>query len=349
MTAQPFAGRFNRLIALARFGPNCSLDKISEADITTTEYIAADGSVLPGSLLYATDVDSLNLDLTEAADDCSPDSLWQILFASRANGLIKMEEDLLAAFDSLNTARLASFRGLIGQEEGIGYVKGLVDGQTVAVTLNPELLPGASLTITKIGLVVSADVDVQVSLPGLAGPITVVCSANTASYTTLPEPLVIPLDGKPKVFSYTVQGFRPRNNTLNCGCGGQQDRINQYFRGLVDTPAFGLLLGAEASCNKIEAVFTAYEDGGAVSRTLARTLLLITLANAIQRIITSGEISRFTMMETDQLYGKRNNYMKDYADRINWLAGPKGVDLTTTACYYGKTTESRVQKRGILS
>jgi hypothetical protein len=347
MNQQPFAGRFNRLIGLAPTGPNCQQDNLTTADITKTEYITADGSVLDGSLLYVTDTDSLNLDLTEAADDCGPDSLWQILSASRVNGLIKMEEDLLAAFDSVNTTRLQGFRGLIGQEQGTGYVKGLTDGQLVTTSIRTNRLPGAMLTITKIGLLVSADVDVQVNLPRLTSPVTVVCSANTASYTTLQKPLFITLDGQNKDFSYVVQDFRPRNNTLNCGCGGQQDRINQYLPNLIDVPANGLLLVAEAGCDKLAAVYTAYEDKGAIMRTLARTLLLITLVNAVQRIMTSGKISRFTMMDDEGLRNKRASYLKDYADRINWLAN--NISQREYACYNCPKSESRIAKRGILS
>jgi hypothetical protein len=349
MNKQPFSGRFNQLIGLSPTAPNCQQDNLTADAITKTAYIAADGTSLPGSLLYATDIDSLNLDLTEAADDCSPDSLWQILSASRINGLITMEENLLAAFDSYNQTRLQPFRGLIGQEQGRGYVQPLTEGQLMEVLLKTKPLPGAFLKISKIGLVVNSDVDVQVNVPGLATPVIVVCSANTASYTTLPEPLLIPLDGEPKAFSYTIQGFRPKANTLNCGCGGQQDRINQYLTGLVDAPAYGLLIGAEAGCDKMEAVFQAFEDGEAASRVLATALRLITLANAIQRIVTSGEVSRYTMMATEELYGRRASYMKDFADRINWLAGPKGIDQSTTACYYCPTTESKLAKRGILS
>lgn len=347
MNPQPFAGRFNRLIGLSPTGPNCQQQNITTDDITKIEYIQADGSSMEGGLLYVTDIDSLNFDLTEAADDCTPDSLWQLLFASRTNGLIKMEEDLLAAFDSYNTTRLQPFRGLIGQETGIGYVKGLQDGQLVTTSIKTNQLPGATLTITRIGLLVSADVDVQVNLPGLNTPVTVVCSANTASYTTLEKPLVIALDGQNKNFSYVVQDFRPRNNTLNCGCGGQQDRINQYLPSLIDTPANGLLMVAEAGCNKLEAVYSAYEDGQAIMRTLARTLLLITLANAVQRIITSGTVQRFAMMENDQLLGKRASYMKDYADRINWLATK--IDQRDFACYNCPKSDSRLAKKGILS
>lgn len=338
MNAPPFAGRFNRLIGLSPTGPTCQQVGLTLEDITASD-----------SPLFVTDIDSLNLDLSEAATDCGPDSLWQILAAARTNGLITMETDLLAAFDSLNTRRLQPFRGMIGQTESMGVVAGLSEGDTVSVALATNELPGAFVRITRIGLLVSNDADVQVSLPGLGAPVTVVCSANTASYTTLPEPLLLPLDGQSKTISYQIAGFRPRNNKLNCSCGGQQERVNQYLPGLVNTAANGLLLQAEAGCDALGALYESYQDGEAVSRVLATTLRLITLANAIQRIITSGQIKRFTLMENDQLYGKRNAYLKDYADRINWLAGPKGVDFTRSACYLCAAPEPRIQKRGILS
>jgi hypothetical protein len=350
MNQQPFSGRFNRLIGLSPITPTCQGSELSSDDISKVEYIDKDGVSQPAvRALYATDIDSLNLDFSEALEDCSVDSIWQLLFASRASGLLTMEADLLAAFESLNRKNLETFRGPIGQEQGKGYLTTLKEGDRVAVNLQTRNLPGAFLKITRIGLVVSHDVDVQVSVPGLSTPVTVVCSANTASYTTLEKPLFIDLDGGSKSFSYTINGFRPKANTLNCGCGGQQERINQYLDGLVDAPAFGLLMQAEAGCDVLHSVYHAYEDGGSVSRVLAVTLRLITLANAVQRIISSPEISRYTMMERDQLYGKRAAYLKDYNDRINWLATDKGVDLSTTVCYSCQVVASRLNKRGILS
>jgi hypothetical protein len=339
MNRIPFEGKFNSLVGLSPVAPNCQQENLTTAQITTAD-----------SGVYLTDIDSLNLSLTEAVDDCGNDSLWQILAAGRKNALQQMEIDLLAAFEQVNTKRLEPFRGLIGSVEGMGYVQGLTEGQLVTITLHTRNLPGAFLRITKMGLSVSHDVDVDVSVPGNSSPIMIVCSANTTSYTTLSEPLLVPLDGQPYSFSYTIAGFRPKANKLNCDCGGQQARINQYVSGLVDTPAFGLMLIAEAGCNVLEAVYDAAELEPVKQSVLAVSLRYLALKFAIERIINSGMINRFTMMGLDELYDRRKDYTNKYEQRIMWLASTKGIDLSNSACYTCLPTQQPgIKKKGILS
>lgn len=338
MTPEPFEGKLNHLIGLAPFGPTCSLSGILPTAITESD-----------SGLFMTDMDSLNLDLEEARTDCTKDSLWEYLHAARKNALATMETDLLTALESMYQLQLQPFRGLLGEQRAAGYVAGLTEGQTVSVSLTTRSLPGAFLKLYRIGLVVNSNVDVQVSVPGLVTPLTVVCSANTNSFTSLPEPLLLPLDGSTYTFSYVVSGFVPQANKLNCDCGGQQERINQYLIGLVNAPANGLILTLEAGCNGLAAVYATLAANGAAAKVLAAALRFQALALAVERILNSGTIQRFTLMEADQLYAKRNTYKKEYSDRIHWLVTPKGIDIAGCACYSPVAYYPALRKTGILS
>jgi hypothetical protein len=334
-----FKEKYAQLVGLSPVAPNCQQD-----DLTAAQIKASDSGI------YLTDIDSLNLNLNEALDDCGYDSLWQILAAGRKNALQQMETDLMAAIGSINITRLQPFRGLIGETQSRGYATGLVEGQQINVAIGTRALPGAFVKVTKIGLLVSHNVDVAVSVSGKDTPFMVVCSADTPSYYTLPEPLYIPLDGTTTSFSYTIAGFRPKATQLACDCGGQMERIRQYLPGLVNTPAYGLLLVAEAGCSVWEAVYDTTDLDPVKLQVLAIALRYLALKFCIERIINSGIISRFTMMGIDELYQRRSEYNTKYEQRIGWLASDKGIDLSGSACYVCKPTKpSGMQKRGILS
>lgn len=319
-----FSEYFATLIGLSAVAPNCSVNGLTSAQITQSD-----------SGLRITDTDTLNLKLADALDDCGPDSIWPLLAKARKNALEDFYTDLLAGISSLNDAKFTPFRGNIGQEDYKGIIP-TSNGQVITTTLAPNELPGAVLKLTEIGLLVDSNVDVSVKIPGLATPVIVVCSADTPSYATLPTPVLIPLEGKALNFTYVISNFSPYNNKLNCNCSVMQQRMNAYLPNLVDKPANGLLLKAELTCNPLHLITENADQMPAIYRVMATALTNKALEKTVELIQNSGVVDRYTMMESQYLWGKRNSYRKEYQDRINWLVSVDGFDMSLSSCYKTK-------------
>jgi hypothetical protein len=325
-----FSEYFQNLIGLSAVPPNCAVADLSTAQITDSD-----------SGLRMTDTDTLNLRLSDAQNDCGPNSIWPLLAKAKKNALEDMYTDLLAQISSLNKERLPAFKGNVGQEAYKGSVN-TMEGQLVTTSFVPKDLPGAAMKITAAGLILDTDADVALRIPGLASPLMVVCSANTPSYAPLAAPLYISLEGKPLTFSYIASGFKPRNNKLNCNCSAMQTRLNEYIPKLVDIPANGLLLQCELTCNPLHLIIANSEQVPAIFRVLATALVNKALEKTVELIQNSGEVDRYTMMETSYLWGKRNAYRKEYQDRINWLCGADGFRLELSSCYRAKSTSQMI-------
>jgi hypothetical protein len=345
---QTFANRFGKLIALHPFAPNCTPENLTAADITEAGLTDDRGIFKPfAEPLYATETDNLNLLLQDAMNDCDQDSIWQILAAARKSALTFFEEGLTAGIQNTNKARFERFQGNIGQYDTAGFVS-VVNGQRITTTITPRDLPGASITISEIGLLLDSDADVMVSVPGLDAPVLVVCAANTPSFATLSTPVTLPLEGQPLSFGYTVANFRPRNNKLNCDCSGRQALLKQFFPDLVDKPANGLMIKADIACNPLNIIFSNFDDNDTIKLVMKLALQFKTLEKAIERIQNSGVVSRYTMMEAEYLWGKRNNYRKEYQDRVNYLTSTEGFVVAGSGCFVCKQT-SGIRRGAILA
>lgn len=321
---QTFAEKFGSLVGLHPEVPNCLPAGMTAAEITTSD-----------SGRFITDTDELNLKLQDALDDCGPDSLWPLLKAARRSALDDTYTDLLTNVGSLNKQRFLPFKGEIGGTDYKGLVP-VTDGQTLTTSIRTKQLPGAVLMIKGIGLLVDSDVDVWVNVPGSSSPFLVVCAANTPSRLTLPAPVLVPLEGETLSFSYEINGFSPYNTKLSCGCSGMLQRASEYLPKLTDSPANGLLIDAELTCDPFHVISESADAIPAVYRVIAAAIRHKSLEKAIERIQNSGVVDRYTMMESQYLWGRRNAYRSDYQDCINWLVSPEGFNMELTACYQCK-------------
>ncbi len=166
---------------------------------------------------------------------------------------------------------------------------------------------------------------------------------------------------------YTYTGNKPKDNKLQCvTCSGKQvvgyscnnpsfdykhtDARYEWYRWLnitgvtgadIDTlkaatPGFknltyGLVLDAEVKCNMpdIACNDTDYTNSG-VALAMAYTVRFRAAEFLCNAILSSGQLNRYTMLEREALYGKRNQYRKEYSDRLDWIV--ENMNITETGC-----------------
>lgn len=97
------------------------------------------------------------------------------------------------------------------------------------------------------------------------------------------------------------------------------DRRNWVTENLLN----GIMLDAKFDCNTSEIICKQnfnYEGESGVALSMAYAIRYRAGAIALDEIMGSSEINRYTMMEKDTMSGKRNNFLKEYKERIAWIA-----------------------------
>lgn len=326
---------FKHIFGLSPKAPDCASDgsAITKAEIETSD-----------SGLYLSEMDDLNLNMAGAAFDCSEGNIFELMTKARTNALKEFETSLLAGLQGTAKQRRTPFLGLIGSMASRGTLA-VSDGTVLELTLKPLLPKGISMKVKRIGLLLDTDATVQVQVSGQPQPFEVVTVARTPSYFTLPvdQPLHIDLSDeygapKPITFSYTVQGFKPLDNTASCGCGQRDLTLGAFFESgsIISQKANGFLLDVEISCNPKNVVLLNYENSQAIKNVFAYAARFKAAELLIERINSSDVINRYTMLDSQYLWGKRNHFRKEYQDRVSWLLTTEGLDLSLDSCFVCK-------------
>lgn len=185
--------------------------------------------------------------------------------------------------------------------------------------------------------------------------------ANKLNWYTLTEAIELPMYTKQKEYLeyfivYDNPGFSPKSNTFRC-CGttltfsclrptfrnAQRDARYSYadwceVTGVngadIDTikganPSFndaamGLIVDADIRCNMRGIACNDLDfSNGVIPMVIANAIWYRAGAYLAEKIISTGQLNRYTMLDRERLYGKRNQYAKAYNDRIEWLTNPE--------------------------
>lgn len=206
--------------------------------------------------------------------------------------------------------------------------------------------------------------------------------ANKLQWFDLPTPLELPMhiDGYDSVqyfIGYDYVGtYKPKNNKIQdgCNCNFYYNRNSPRWNWKVEetkrwknfvmvggmsvaTPqdafknvacsntGYGLLLDMQISCNSNQFICDGYDyEGNASSQAISYAIWYKAGSILIDRILASGNIDRYTMLDRERLYGMRNHYSKEYWNRVGWLA--ENMNVQDSGCYVCKST---MQVRGIMN
>lgn len=187
---------------------------------------------------------------------------------------------------------------------------------------------------------------------------TVNSVANKFEWYTLTTPVELAMSDdtgeNPQYYLiYSVSGMKPKDVRGSCGCSSanykyywnannpiyksyEKDRWSEYImltgiqgNDISDRENWGtseylngLILDAKFICKTSDLICKNVFDyeGNELAFVMAYAVRYRAAAIVIDEILSSGNLNRYTMMEREALYGKRNNYIKEYQNRISYLS-----------------------------
>lgn len=187
--------------------------------------------------------------------------------------------------------------------------------------------------------------------------------ANKLKSNVLATPKIYPLceEGYDYYFVYQRGSARPKNNPVDCGCGNSQAQLREYanFYGIVGHDletvtsfqqrsnasglAFDLAIGCDTSAVVCD-LYKNYQDFKVVMSHAVR----YKAGELVQEMVAnSGEVNRHTMLNKEHIWGKRNHFRSEYADRIMWMV--ENANLQEYECYICNNKTLNIRRSGIRS
>jgi len=300
--------------------------------------------------LYLDEMQEFNLNKVPVEVDATTGlpvegSLWQKAHHARREALKEMETALFAGLGTMNRLKNDPYTGFLGSKDKKNYYK-FQNGQVVTTVIQTNNIPGHVMRIKSLALHTSLETIVPVTINGKVYEI----KTRPALYTNiLPTPIVIPINGEDITISYTVNEFMVGINTMCYGCQGVVRKISPYFPNIEGQEGNGLVIDMTLTCQPDNVIYENYNTNhNGIAHVLAYAARFKTAELLIESILSSGTINRFTMMDNQYLWGKRNHFRKEFQDRINWLISTDGFDLSTDNCYQCKPVAG-FRKTGILT
>lgn len=325
----------NGVIGLSQTTCNCPAFASKPTDTSMSGYYI-DDEIPIDPLVYA---------------DCGQGNIWDILTRARTKAISDFEADFNAELQKVYKQRTAPFVGEIGTKGYSGIITSA--SRYCGLRIDTKAFKGSKLAISSlmIGNNLGGATTIKVWRGYSVNNVTVTnieqiysqsatLLANQFTTITLSTPQEFTLKQNEHYFiTYDLPtGSYPFSNQLpTCGgCTGTnvgwRDSLNvnglsvanesEINTGSYGTSAYGLIINAKIYCDVSGWVCT-LKDLGTVSgefRTVAKALVFKAAQNAVQVMLDSSQINFTTITSRENLYGKRNHFAKEYADRIAWLA-----------------------------
>jgi hypothetical protein len=315
----------------------------------------------------------LHLSAVKSLDACKTFS--QMAFKAIADATKRTSDDVVMMLNSKYSKGKDNYIGAIGNRNHVrllGETKPYV-GIKIPVMADSD----GTLKIKKMELVLNQSGPFEIliikaykgaeygeTLHNL--PVTTV--AGTLTNIPLPDnkPIELPLAENGIPLHYYVVYDRgtaqPMDTKIGCGCGSVEKILHQYFNptgyvfddlaalnlGYTDGWSHGLILDVEARCDSFQFVCKEYDRNDAVAVVLSHAIMYKTGQFLIEAVMKSNEITRYTMMNREYLWGKRANFGAEYDSRMSYIE--KVIDPVTTDCFVcRKDTATSLQYRGIVA
>lgn len=312
----------------------------------------------------------LSLAAIKNMDACK--SLCDMMLRARTQAERRLGDDISSALATKYAANKKSFVGKIGQDNFTGSLS--LTKQFAGLKLQSVVGNADSLLVIKtMSININIDAHVQVKIirarrgatsGTVVATLDVNASANLPTLFPIANDIKLPLSYDGEDVNYFIlydrsAGFNPKNNKSSCGCGNTEKYLFQYLSisGAVtdgldalantgyENVSHGLILGIELKCDKGEFVCREFNENDAVSITLAYATMYKAAEILIEEVLRSPEVSRFTMMNREYMWGKRNHFRKEYDDRIRYVASI--IDPSASDCFICKP--ENIFSGGIMS
>lgn len=291
----------------------------------------------------------------------------QMSLAARDTAVKKINADVLAAMAVKYKSGKPAFIGYIGRPSYAGTLQ--ASHQYQFMRLTPVELSDAVMKVTGLKIIVDrgAILTVQIlSVPKGGNQGTVVLSENVQTtantYTTIPLPnggLSLPLSLNGSVLEYYViwdrnvaGGVNPKDLTMDCNCGVSGNGFGEYLRAdggqltdlnLLNTVvnrdnySHGITMDVELRCVPGNLICREFSKENAIAITMAWAVMYKAGELLIEAALGSNQVNRYTMMNREYLWGKRNHFRKEYDTRIQYLTSV--MDVSSTDCYICRETK----------
>ena len=278
--------------------------------------------------LYIDDLEiGVPLIFPQSSLDCGEGDL--ITLATRA----RLEAETTFLTELQNVVQLKNRISYKAFTDIIGKLKSNVPltGNTVTdagFTLKTKGIKGGTFTIQKITLAMTVGIN-----PGVARNVYVKDEDGVTLDTIEVLPNTLTTVNKTYMtdktiritWDPTVNNDLPLNNKIKCGGCGEHKGLERYYEFTETTNglAYGMVLNTYITCDNLTAFLCADMDLFLTDgwyRTVAKTYQAYVIRAVIGSILSSSQINRYTLLEKEFLYGKRNHLTKMISDRLEWLA-----------------------------
>lgn len=272
------------------------------------------------------------------------DGFWDAMANARTKAIQSLKTDLRSALSSLREKPFPSWEGYIGKIKWNQYNNNALD--TAGLQLRPVKRKHGFITVNKIYLGLNASQDVTVTVKStdpsfVEQSYTISTTADTFTEYTISGGLRLPMYRKGLeelhyFFEYERDGARPLNNELWC-CGGQpwmkyikaggyqfaQANISTFDRyGFYNGQyANGFALDVNFECDDLDWVCDLENvNGYDLREVIARCIQFKGAVNLIAYVLDTGNINRYSVLESDRLAAKAAHLNEMYQQNIEWLA-----------------------------
>lgn len=306
--------------------------------------------------LFLDEVEGLELKVVDDLNDCSSGSLWNLMAWARQEAIYTVIAELTAAIQMRTKPRRDMFKGLIGEES----YKNTRQMTTAMAGSSLLMAPvrGGTMMIRAIGTIFNAVDAFNVGIygkDGLIQAVPVTTLANKVTWTELVDHIELPMrDRRTRYhrydFVYQVDGSSsPKDNTVNCGCGGTSsyNRMRPLWESTKDPwsewvlaagiegndiddrenwkyskYANGIILDVYFKCDSSLIVCDERMDYNSdpMAHVLAHTFRFKAAELLIGKILSSPDISVYTMSNREQYAANKEFFIEKSNSRIAYLA-----------------------------
>lgn len=300
--------------------------------------------------IYLDELEGLSLTGFAQGVDCDSGSIWDMMAKARENATIQFKADILATLESSYEPAVPNFSGTMGQKTFAATLP--VTNTYAGQKLKFHRKVGGYMRLKRIGLLMNASTNVQVRIydndEHYSTPIaqyTIASTANTLVYGAMVTPLELPMWSRNVTdleyyVVYTVSGFMPKDNKVECvPCSGGAARVpytnwlklygitgsDTSYNSFNTTEYLnGLVLDVDLYCQPQRVIcsdeFPIDFNNSGRGMQIAYAIRFKAGQLLLDQILSSPEINRYTMMDREALYGKRNSYRANYEKWVQYIS-----------------------------
>ncbi len=306
--------------------------------------------------------------------------LYEMSTGAIRNGIRQLGDDLILEINKDNTKSRKNFVGQIGR---LSYSQTLgVSQRYQGMRLRPLDLADAVITLNRIIIVLNGAATFDIVVYKVPYKTAVGTVVKTIPVTTVANMfatvdvdietggLELPLVENGQIMEYWILydtqatgGAIPKDNKLACSTcdGSASSALNDYLKvngvevtsladlqsGVLDDYSHGLTLDVSIKCEANRLFCNQYREDEAVAVTMAHAVRFKAGELLIESVMQSPDISRYTTMDRERLWGKRNHYRTEYLGRVQYLA--QAIDLSGSNCYTCREQTNQPYVGGIYS